>query len=127
MALDRGQECRGVVLRLSAATAPESMGKRVRRELSAKPPSQLFKWITVETDQGQVRAIAIVSNPEGRAYVGNLSIDQVADTLSKACGHWGTGAEYLLNTVTHLEERGIHDEYLWRLQELVADLITNHR
>lgn len=124
MALDRGEECQGVVLRLSAATSAESLGKLVRRELSAKPPSQLFRWITVDTDQGPVKAIAIVSNPEGRAYAGNLSIEQVAETLSKACGHWGSGAEYLLNTVTHLEARGIRDAYLWRLQELVADRIA---
>ena len=123
MALDRGDECRGVALRLAGATAAESIGKLVRRELSAKPPSQLPRWITVETDQGAVRAIAIVSNPEGRVYSGNLSIEEVADTLARACGHWGSGAEYLLNTVTHLEERGIHDTYLWHLQELVADRI----
>jgi len=29
-------------------------------------------------------------------------------------------AEYLHSTVTHLEARGIHDRYLWRLQDLVA-------
>ena len=33
------------------------------------------------------------------------------------------GAEYLLNTVSHLEQRGIHDSRLWRLQQLVADEI----
>jgi cation transport protein ChaC len=44
----------------------------------------------------------------------------VADVLAKACGHIGSGAEYLLNTVTHLEAKGIHDANLWRLQKLVA-------
>lgn len=126
MALDRGDECRGVILRLAGATVAESMRKLVRRELSAKPPSQLPRWITVETDQGPVQAIAIVSNPDGPVYVGNLSIDLVADTLSRASGHWGSGAEYLLNTITHLEKFGIHDSYLWRLQELVADRISAH-
>jgi cation transport protein ChaC len=43
--------------------------------------------------------------------------------LAGACGHWGTGAEYLLNTVTHLEARGIHESGLWRLQHLVAQCI----
>ena len=33
----------------------------------------------------------------------------------------GSGAEYLYNTVSHLEAFGIHDRNLWRLQELVAD------
>lgn len=43
--------------------------------------------------------------------------------LARACGHWGTGAEYLLNTVTHLQARGIHDAGLWHLQRLVAQRI----
>jgi glutathione-specific gamma-glutamylcyclotransferase len=33
-------------------------------------------------------------------------------------------AEYLASTVQHLEERGIHDRYLWRLQGLVAARIA---
>ena len=41
-----------------------------------------------------------------------------------AAGHWGTGAEYLWNTVTALEEAGIHDPHLWELQELVAERIA---
>ena len=49
--------------------------------------------------------------------------EQTADVLSRACGHWGTGAEYLMHTVAHLEDLGIHDRYLWRLQELVAERI----
>jgi glutathione-specific gamma-glutamylcyclotransferase len=124
MALDRGDECQGLALRLAGAAAAESIGKLVRRELDAKPPSQLPRWITVETDQGPVRAVAIVSIPEGRVHAGNLPIEVVAEILSKACGHWGSGAEYLRNTVTHLEQRGIHDDYLWRLQEMVADRIA---
>ena len=34
-------------------------------------------------------------------------------------------ASYLYNTVAKLEEFGIHDRNLWRLQELVAEEIHN--
>ena len=37
-----------------------------------------------------------------------------------AAGHLGSGAEYLHQTVAHLEAHGIHDPHLWRLQKLVA-------
>ncbi len=43
--------------------------------------------------------------------------------LADACGHRGSGAEYVLNTVTHLEAKGIRDRNLWKLQRLVADVI----
>ena len=50
-------------------------------------------------------------------------ISAVADVLAVAVGHFGSMAEYLHNTVRHLQELGIDDRYLWRLQELVAERI----
>ncbi|MBO6718637.1 MAG: hypothetical protein JJ913_11830 [Rhizobiaceae bacterium] len=34
-------------------------------------------------------------------------------------------AEYLLNTVSQLDQLGLHDKNLWRLQELVAQRIES--
>jgi glutathione-specific gamma-glutamylcyclotransferase len=113
--------------RLAADQLVEGFGKLVRREMSVKPPSNMPRWLKVDTPHGQVRAPAFVSNRKGRASVGQLTIEQVADTLSHACGHWGSGAEYLLNTIVHLENHGIRDNYLWRLQDLVAERIANFR
>jgi cation transport protein ChaC len=123
MALDRGGQCRGVLYRLPAADLEGQLGKLFRREFTLKPPNNIPRWISVETDQGPVRAITFVMNRQARAYAGRLSPDEVADVLAKACGHWGSGAEYLHRTVQHLEEGGIHDRQLWRLQEKVADRI----
>jgi glutathione-specific gamma-glutamylcyclotransferase len=125
MALDRGGQCKGVALRLGANQLVEGYGKLVRREMSVKPPNNIPRWIDVDTQHGRLKALAFVSNRKGRAYMGQLTIEQVADTLAQACGHWGSGAEYLLNTIVHLEKRGIHDSYLWRLQDLVAERIAN--
>jgi cation transport protein ChaC len=44
----------------------------------------------------------------------------VAQVLARACGHIGSGAEYLFKTVQSLEKLGIRDPYLWRVQKLVA-------
>lgn len=63
-------------------------------------------------------------NRQSPLYAGDLSSEEVADVLAKSCGHLGTGAQYLMNTVVQLEMRGIDDKYLWRLQELVAERIT---
>ena len=68
-----------------------------------------------------MRALAFAINRKGPTYCGPHTLEETADILSRACGHWGTGAEYLMHTVAHLEDLGIHDRYLWRLQELVAD------
>ncbi len=120
MSLDRGGQCQGVLFRLSPENLEAQLGKLVRREMTVKPPNNLPRWISVETDHGQVRALAFVMNRQSRFYVGKLTAEEVADVLARACGHWGSGAEYLCNTVAHLEEHRIHDRGLWRLQELVA-------
>lgn len=125
MALDRGGQCRGMLYRLPGASAESHLGTLFRREIKAKPPSNMPRWLTVQTEQAPVRALAFVMNRNGGAYAGKLPPEQVADVLSAACGHLGSCAEYLYNTVSHLEQRGIHDRNLWRLQRLVAERISN--
>ena len=123
MGLDRGGQCRGVLYRIPAATVEESLGKLVWREMDVKPPTNVPRWISVATGAGPVQAMAFAMNRRGRVYAGKVSLEETATLLAKACGHWGSCAEYLRNTVVHLEERGIHDCNLWRLQALLAERI----
>ncbi|WP_201839276.1 gamma-glutamylcyclotransferase [Microvirga zambiensis] len=123
MSLDRGGQCQGVLFRLPPSDLAAQLGKLLRREITVKPPNNLPRWINVETDQGIVRPLAFVMNRRSRFYTGRLPPEQIADVLARACGHWGSCAEYLHRTVAHLEEQGIHDRNLWRLQALVAERI----
>lgn len=123
MALDIGGSCRGVLQRIPARNVEERLGQLLRRETSVKPASNLPRWITVEADGGKQRAIAFAINRKGPTYSGAHTLEETADILAKACGSWGTGAEYLMHTVAHLEDIGIHDRYLWQLQEMVAQRI----
>jgi glutathione-specific gamma-glutamylcyclotransferase len=127
MALDRGGQAQGIIYRLSAAGLREQLGRLFRREFTVKPPNSMPRWITVDAGGEKIRAITFVMNRLSPFYVGRLPLADVADILSKACGHWGSGAEYLHNTVAHLEASGIHDRNLWKLQELVADRLVTSR
>ena len=120
MALDRGGACRGVVQRIPAKHAAERLELLLRREMSVKPASNLPRWVTVESEGHKQRAVTFAMNRKGPTYAAGHSLEETADVLARACGHWGTGAEYLMHTVAHLEDLGIHDRYLWRLQEMVA-------
>jgi cation transport protein ChaC len=124
LALDRGGQCRGVAFELPEATLAAELERLFRREMSIKPPNNMPRWLNVETEQGPLRALGFVMNRKGRSYAGRLPDDEVAELLAKACGHWGSCAEYLYNTVTHLHEHGIHDRHLWELQKLVAEKIA---
>ena len=123
MALDRGGQCSGVVFTLPEADLAGQLDRLFRREFTAKPINNMPKWIKVAVAGKPLHALAFVMNRASPAYAGRLKADEVAATLARSCGHWGSGAEYLLNTVLHLEARGIQDRALWQLQKLVAGRI----
>lgn len=123
LALDRGGSCNGIVYRLLAEDHFGQLGQLMRREIDANPPTNVPYWINVRTKDGPLRALAFVAAPDGRAYAGRLPLEQVAHTLAHAAGHWGSSAQYLFRTVSKLEESGIRDRNLWRIQDLVAQQI----
>jgi glutathione-specific gamma-glutamylcyclotransferase len=124
MALDRGGTCKGVVYRLPEEGLAAELDKLIRREQSQVPASQPWRWINVSTgDGGPSRAMAFAMDRKSPRYLGHLSEDEIVGILATACGFRGSMAEYLFSTVSKLEEMGIHDRPLWRLQELVAERI----
>lgn len=125
MALDQGGSCRGVVQRLPAAQKRSRLEEVLRREISVKPPTNRPRWVIVKVDGIAIRAVAFTADRTGPAYAEEISVDTTADILSRAVGHWGSGAEYLMQTVQHLEQLDIHDRYLWELQAAVAERIRN--
>jgi len=124
MALDRGGQCKGVIFRLDHDAMEEQLGKLVRREMRTRPSNNMPRWLSARTETGPVTALAFVMNREGPAYVGRQPLEDTVEMLARACGYVGSCAEYLYNTVAHLEELGIHDRHLWQLQELVAERIA---
>lgn len=127
MALDRGGQCKGMVYRLPRAGLEDELHRLIRRELSQLPSAFPWRWIRVHTDQGPLTALTFAMDRKSARYVSGLSDEETAAILATACGFRGSMAEYLHSTVMMLENLGIHDRKLWRLQSLVADQIeANH-
>ncbi|WP_296745354.1 gamma-glutamylcyclotransferase [Mesorhizobium sp.] len=124
MALDRGGQCKGVAFRLTDGDRRHKLDRLLRREVTLKPTSYHPRLLNLVSDKGPLKALAFVINRKGTTYTGPLSEGEVVERLATCCGHWGSGADYLYNTVKNLEARGIHDSHLWRLQELVAARIA---
>ena len=125
MALDRGGSCNGHLLQGAAGNVRSELIALLERELDAKHPTNIGKWIWVKTAQGKVRALTFVADKDGPAYAGRISLDEVADIISRAAGHLGSNAIYLQRTVEQLHHHGIKDRNLWKLQERVAELIVS--
>ena len=123
MQIDRGGQCEGLVQQIATAREWEDLSVLWRREMTIKPPGNFPRWIDVDTGGKITKAIAFTANPESPNYIGGLASEEIAQTLAKACGYWGSCADYLHQTVLSLDAAGIHDGYLWDLQERVAALI----
>lgn len=124
MGLLPGGYCDGVVQRVLREQAPARLRQLVRREMSSKPPTNTLTFVdVVDADGVALTALTITASSSGRYYCGELPIETTAAILASACGHWGSGAQYLHDTIVSLERFGIHDDYLWRLQDLVAERI----
>jgi cation transport protein ChaC len=123
LALDRGGECRGLVYELPEATLDRELHKLLRREVSMVPSAFPYRFIKVATDDGPLTALTFAMDRKSGRYIAGLDDDALADVLATASGFRGSMAEYLFSTVSKLEELGIHDRNLWRLQALVADRI----
>ncbi len=123
MALDRGGRCNGVAYRIPAADLRSNLTLLLKREMSMKPSNNMARWVRIETPEGPRDALAFVIDRKSVNYVGRLPIEKEAELIACACGHGGSCAEYLHNTIVHLAQFGIHDRNLWRLQALVAERI----
>ncbi|MEH6836821.1 MULTISPECIES: gamma-glutamylcyclotransferase [Falsihalocynthiibacter] len=120
LGLESGGSCRGVAFRLPNVTLRENLERVVRREHPIQWEKLHMKWADVRTDSGPIRALIVVLDTSHPAYLPDLAEDVIVEALATAAGERGSMAEYLRSTVEHLEDRGIHDGYLWKMQKLVA-------
>ncbi len=127
LSLDRGGSCTGLAYRMPPDDPAERMARLLKRELPYRGPATNVRWLRVRAGPETFRALAFYAVPRDFPLYVDLPVEEQAARLARAVGHGGSGAEYLFNTVLHLEQAGIHDSYLWQLQRLVADeILTLH-
>lgn len=121
LALDRGGSCKGVIYRMPDDSPQERMVRILKREVGSHEGKPWFRWVNVRAGGETLRAFGTYCAPRTPdPELVRLPIEQQVYRLARAVGHVGSCAEYLLNTVEHLEQLGLHDRYLWRMQDLVA-------
>ena len=120
LALAKGGACSGIAYRMPDGDPQERMLRLLDREVSYHVDVPWLRWLTVRAKGEAFRALAFYCSPKNDGDLVQLAITEQAARLARAVGPKGSCAEYLLNTVEHLEALGIRDRYLWRLQALVA-------
>ena len=123
LALNRGGSCGGVAYRLHEDHVAEEFKLLWRREMIAA--AYLPRWVDAHTDSGVVKALTFVIDRNTPGYTGRLSDEDIVATALGAHGHYGSCADYLLQTATSLEQHGISDQRMRRLARLL--LARRHR
>jgi cation transport protein ChaC len=76
----------------------------------------------VSLGHDKVSALTFVANREHEGYVGRLDIPEVARTIADCSGARGPNADYLFNTLRHLDAIGIRERRLDQLRHAVQAL-----
>lgn len=117
LGLDFGGSCNGVAFRIAARDVRHELKLMWRREMVLG--SYAPRWLKARARGKHLRAIAFVVNHAHPHYTGKLPLKTVITTLASAHGRFGSGADYLYQTVDCLTAHGIRDAHLTALSEQV--------
>ncbi|WP_172300079.1 gamma-glutamylcyclotransferase [Pseudoruegeria sp. HB172150] len=109
-ALDTGPGCDGLVFRIAAARLEEETRILWNRERLS--PCYHETFVTAETDQGRVTALAFTADYSARMIVPDLPHDLQVQYAATGAGILGTSLEYLENLAEHFEIMRIEDHDL---------------
>ena len=120
LGLDRGGCCRGIAFLVADAQVDcmlVSLWAREMSRLAYRP-----RVVPVDIGTEKVSALAFVANREHESYAGRLELDTIARTIADRSGARGPNADYLFNTLRHLEALGIQERRLDEIRYAVQAL-----
>ncbi|MBM3543621.1 MAG: gamma-glutamylcyclotransferase [Alphaproteobacteria bacterium] len=110
LGLDEGGACRGIVYRIEQTRCDATLTYLRAREQVTDVYVETTKPVSLLDGSGQeLEAICYMADRSHPQYAGRLSLDKQAELVLSASGLSGTNIDYVLNTVRHLEEAGVHD------------------
>jgi len=110
LGLDEGGACRGIAYRVEPARREATLAYLRAREQVTDVYVETTKPVSLLDGSGQeLEAVCYMADRGHPQYAGRLSLDKQAELVMSASGLSGTNIDYVLNTVRHLEESGVHD------------------
>ena len=116
LGLDTGGSCRGMAFKVAGSNRNEVINYLRARELVTNVYLEVERPVRLDSGE-QVLALTYVVDSTHEQYAGRLPHEKLVAQVHGAVGQSGNNEEYILNTVTHLRELGIHDA---RLEKLAA-------
>jgi cation transport protein ChaC len=121
LGLDEGGACRGVAFRVAPEHRDATTQYLRAREQVTDVYVEAMKPVSLLDGSGrELEALCFMVDRGHPQYAGRLSLERQAQLVRQAVGLAGANIDYVLNTVRHLEEAGIHDVELMALAARLA-------
>ncbi len=121
LGLDQGGDCHGVAFRVSPGAEEDTVAYLREREQVTDVYVEAYRDVHLQDGSNRtVAALTYLTDRDHPQYAGRLSLDEQERIVRDRAGESGANLEYVVNTVEHLEELGVHDA-------LLADLATRLR
>ncbi len=118
LGLDHGGSCCGCAYRIRAADKAAISEYLYAREM----PTPIYHAVIhpLRLPHGvRVDALTFVVNRASPQYAGKICPQQAADAVRDAIGISGSSRDYLLNSISHLDQLGLHDAHLSQIARLL--------
>jgi glutathione-specific gamma-glutamylcyclotransferase len=120
LGLEPGGSCRGVAYRIAPQQAEQELDIVLAREMVAEGYRPV--WVRARSSRKAVWAVSFAIDRSAPTYAERLTLEQTARRIARAQGALGHCADYLEETVAHLQARGIHDRGLEAVRRRVRAL-----
>lgn len=111
LGLDHGGSCRGMAFKVAPQDRDDVIGYLRERELVTHVYLERTMPVLL-ADGRRVPALTYTIDRAHVQYAGALSVEDAAATVAVSHGKSGPNTEYLVNTLAHLKEMGIRDQWL---------------
>ncbi|OED37453.1 gamma-glutamylcyclotransferase [Chromatiales bacterium (ex Bugula neritina AB1)] len=122
---DSTGRCTGMVFRITADVAVEVLRQLDYREKNGYERHQVdCHLLPAEPCEGQttassVRCLVYVASQSNHAFLGEAPLAEIAEQIGRSHGPSGSNREYLLRLAEALRALGLHDEHVFKLEDLV--------
>jgi cation transport protein ChaC len=120
LGLDRGGSCKGIAYRVSGGDREKVIAYLRERELVTNVYLEAWRRIRLaRPGEGVETALTYIVDRDHQQYAGKLGRDALLAHVRGREGQSGANSEYVINTVRHLRELGLHDAVLeWLADQL---------